>query len=63
MSPTAALDRENGYREYGPCADCGGMRYQFFDRATWSWTTGAAHKDENCIQYLRKRIEALEASR
>ncbi len=54
-------DEARGYREYYPCGDCGGMRYQFFIHPTQSWSEQVFHLDgENCIQNLQARISALE---
>lgn len=54
-------DERRGYREHAPCGDCGGMKYQFWVRATQSWSMEAFHLDgENCIQNLQARIAALE---
>jgi hypothetical protein len=55
-------DEKQGFREYGPCADCGGMRYQFYMRGSASWIERPTHAvGENCVIILRRRIEALEA--
>ena len=54
-------DEHRGYREYGTCGDCGGMRYRFFSIATQSWGEMPRHlMGENCIQNLQERIAALE---
>ena len=47
-------------REVGFCADCGFAKYQFFDRATYTWSESARHlPNENCMQNLRRVIDGL----
>lgn len=58
-----ADDRERGYRFHHNCADCGAPMYQFFDRATRSWSERAGHMGMGCIGHLRRRIEELEKER
>lgn len=47
-------------RVCGRCPDCNGPLYQYFSEATQLWSWESYHSANECVRYLKRRLDALE---